>query len=137
MPGDVGEVIQTLVQDNQQLMLAMNKVDTMMRMFPLRIINMDRLSSYEQDLKDIRNQFLEFFNKLLWLMQNIPKNVNGKKMNAECWQVKEQELSQRMTDHQVLNGKMNFSSIVSFCLKVEVLLQDLLDLADQDGCEQL
>ena len=70
-------------------------------------------------------------------MQNIPKNVNGKKMNAECWQVKEQELSQRMTDHQVLNGKMNFSSIVSFCLKVEVLLQDLLDLADQDGCEQL
>ena len=65
MPGDVGEVNQTLVQDNQQLMLAMNKVDTMMRMFPTRIINMDRLSSYEQDLKDIRNQFLEFYNKVL------------------------------------------------------------------------
>ena len=58
-------------------------------------------------------------------MQNIPKNVNGKKMNAECWQVKEQELGQRMTDHQVLNGKRNFSSIVSFCLMLEVLLQYL------------
>ena len=46
-------------------MLAMNKVDTMMRMFPTRILNMDRLSSYEQDLKDIRNQFLEFYNKVL------------------------------------------------------------------------
>ena len=54
-----------MVQDNQQLMLAMNKVDTMMRMFPTRIINMDRLSSYEQDLKDIRNQFLKFYNKVL------------------------------------------------------------------------
>ena len=38
---------------------------------------------------------------------------------------------------EVLNGKRNFQAIVSFCLKVEVLLQDLLDLAQQEGCEEL
>ena len=38
---------------------------------------------------------------------------------------------------EIVNGGRNFAAIVSFCLKLEVLLQDLLDLADQDGCEQL
>ena len=38
---------------------------------------------------------------------------------------------------EMLNGKRNFSAIVSFCLKVEVLIQDILDLADQEGYEHL
>ena len=38
---------------------------------------------------------------------------------------------------EILNGKRNFASIVTFCLKVEVLVQDLLDLAEREGCEQL
>ena len=38
---------------------------------------------------------------------------------------------------EVVNGRRNFQAIVSFCLKVEVLLQDLLDLAQQEGCEEL
>ena len=38
---------------------------------------------------------------------------------------------------EVINGKRNYSAIVTFCLKVEVLLQDLLDLAEKQGCEQL
>ena len=38
---------------------------------------------------------------------------------------------------ETLNGKWNYQAIVSFCLKVEVLVQDLLDLAEADGDEQL
>ena len=38
---------------------------------------------------------------------------------------------------EILNTRRNFSSVVSFCLKVEVLIQDILDLAEQDGCEDL
>ena len=102
-PVVVGEVNQTLVQDNQQLMLAMNRMDTMMRMFPTQLMTMDRLSSYEQELKDIRTQFLEFSDKVVMFAmthanaQKIPRTGDGKTMNAEFWQVKEQELGQRMT----------------------------------------
>ena len=38
---------------------------------------------------------------------------------------------------EIVNGRRNFQAIVSFCLKVEVLLQELLDLARQEGCEEL
>ena len=38
---------------------------------------------------------------------------------------------------EIQNGKRNFAGVVSFCLKVEVLIQDLLDLAEQEGCEHL
>ena len=38
---------------------------------------------------------------------------------------------------EVVNDRRNFSAVVSFCLKVEVLIQDILDLAEQDGCEDL
>ena len=36
-----------------------------------------------------------------------------------------------------LNGKWNYQAVVSFCLKVEVLVQDLIDLAEADASEQL
>ena len=38
---------------------------------------------------------------------------------------------------ETLNGKLNYQSIVTFCLKLEVLLQDLIDLAESDDNEQL
>ena len=38
---------------------------------------------------------------------------------------------------EILNGKRNFAAIVSFCLKAEVLIQDILDLAEQEGYEHL
>ena len=38
---------------------------------------------------------------------------------------------------KTLNGKWNYQAIVTFCLKVEVLVQDLIDLAEADGGEQL
>ena len=38
---------------------------------------------------------------------------------------------------ETVNGKMNYSSIVSFCLKLEVMMQDLIDLAEADDGEQL
>ena len=38
---------------------------------------------------------------------------------------------------EVLNGKKIFAAIVSFCLKVETLVQDIVDLAEQEGCEHL
>ena len=38
---------------------------------------------------------------------------------------------------ETVNGKLNYHSIVSFCLKVEVLAQDLIDLAETEGNDQL
>ena len=38
---------------------------------------------------------------------------------------------------EILNGKRNFAAIVSFCLKLEVLIQDIVDMAEQDGHEHL
>ena len=38
---------------------------------------------------------------------------------------------------EMLNGKRNFAAIVSFCLKLEVLIQDILDLVEQEGHEHL
>ena len=57
---------------------------------------------------------------------------------ADAFGNPERVLSVRMTDikklgkcpAEVVNGKRNYSAIVSFCLKVEVLIQDLLDLAE-------
>ena len=57
----------------------------------------------------------------------------------------EQVLQSRMSDikklgrcpPEVLNSKRNFSAIVSFCLKVEVLIQDIIDLAEDEGCDHL
>ena len=37
----------------------------------------------------------------------------------------------------IINGKWNYQAIVSFCLKVEVLVKDLIDLAEAEGGEQL
>ena len=36
-----------------------------------------------------------------------------------------------------MNGKLNYQAVVSFCLKVEVLLQDLIDLAESENNEEL
>ena len=36
-----------------------------------------------------------------------------------------------------MNGKLNYKAVVSFCLKLEVLIQDLIDLAEAEGSEQL
>ena len=97
----------TMVKDNQQLLLDMNKVGTMIRMFPAQLMTMDRLSSYEIELKEIRDQFLEFSGKVVMYAMNhvnveiAPKTGNGKLMNAEFWQNNEQELGQRMTSHQL------------------------------------
>ena len=38
---------------------------------------------------------------------------------------------------ETLNGKLNYQAVVSFCLKVEVLLQDLIDLAESENNEEL
>ena len=38
---------------------------------------------------------------------------------------------------EIINDKRNFAAVVSYCLKVEVLIQDILDLAEQEGCEDL
>ena len=38
---------------------------------------------------------------------------------------------------EIINGRRNFASIVSFCLKVEVLIQDIIDLAEMEGHDHL
>ena len=98
---------QAIAKDNKELMLALNKVHTMIRMFPTQLMTMDRLTSYEQELKDIRTQFLEFSNKVVLfaidhaIAQNPPKTGDGKVMDGNFWQAKEQELGERMTNHQI------------------------------------
>ena len=77
-----------------------------MRMFPLHLMTIDRLDSYDQELKGIRDQFLEFSTKVATFAinyssaQSAPKAGNGQLMNPEYWHAEEQTLGQRMTEHQ-------------------------------------
>ena len=98
---------ENMIQDNKDLLLEMNKVDTKMRMFPVQLMTMDRLGSYEQVLTGLMDQFLEFSTKVVTFAINYagtpnpPLNGDGQPMNVEFWQAKEQELGQRMTNHQI------------------------------------
>jgi len=38
---------------------------------------------------------------------------------------------------ETVNGKQNCSAMVSFCLKLQAMVQDLIDLAEADDGEQL
>ena len=110
-PGVASDVNQSMIQDNQQLILDMNRVDTTMRMFPTELMTVDRLSSYEQELKEIRNLFLEFSTKIVTYAMNYaneqsaPKSSDGSLMNVRFWETKEQEMGLKMTNHQILIRK--------------------------------
>ena len=105
------EAVGDSTHDSKQLMLEMSKVDTLIRMFPAELMTMDRLNSYEQELKDIRNQFLAFATKVVTFAISHVNSVDslktgdGTPMNVEFWQSEEQKLGQRMTDHQILIRK--------------------------------
>ena len=47
------------------------------------------------------------------------------------------ELKKFSSPPDTVNGKLNYSTIVSFCLNLEAMVQDLIDLAEADDGEQL
>ena len=71
----------------------MDKVDTLIRMFPVQLMTMDmnRLISYEQELKDIRDLFLEFSTKLL--TKDAPRTGEAPEMNVDYWQVMQRKIN--------------------------------------------
>ena len=79
------------MSDCKQLLLTLNKTSMMMRLFPAELMTMDRLGSYENELKDIQNKLLEFCDMVMnysfndYAGQAIPKTKEGQIMNADCW----------------------------------------------------
>ena len=71
----------------------MDKVDTLIRMFPVQLMTMDmnRLISYEQELKDIRDLCLEFSSKLL--TKDAPRTGEAPEMNVDYWQVMQRKIN--------------------------------------------
>ena len=49
-----------MVSDNKQLMVVFHEVDTLIKLLPRNLMTVYRLSSYEQELQDIKTKFLEF-----------------------------------------------------------------------------
>ena len=96
-----------LIQDNQQLLLSLNRVDTLMRMFPVSLMTMDRLKSYESELEKIREKYMEFSENVILFAMNHPASPifvsthSGTIMNIEYWQQKEAQFGAKINDHQL------------------------------------
>ena len=97
-----------LIQKNQELLLSMNRIDNLIRMFPVELMTLDRLRSYEPELEKIRDKYSEFSDKVVMFAftfattSNFVVTADGTAMNIEYWQGKEFSIGQKMTDHQVL-----------------------------------
>ena len=76
-------------------MLDMNKVDTLIRIFPAQLMTRDILNSYKQEHKDIKGLFLKFSTKVVTftinhvLTKDAPRTGDGMEMNVDYWQAKE------------------------------------------------
>ena len=97
-----------LIQKNQELLLLMNRIDNLIRMFPVELMTLDRLKSYEPELEKIRDKYSEFSDKVVMFTltfatsRNFIVTADGTAMNIEYWQGKELSIGQKMTDHQII-----------------------------------
>ena len=80
------------------MILDMDNVDASIRVFLVKQMIKGRLHSYKQELKDIRDQFIEFSAKVATFetspvsTEGVPRARYGTEMNVNYWRAKKQEL---------------------------------------------
>ena len=101
------QIDERLIQENQQLLLSSKRVETLMRMFPVNLMTMDRLKTYESELEKIRDKYMEFSDKVVLFSSNYPTNSNfvksaeGIVMDINYWNNVESRLGEKITSHQL------------------------------------
>ena len=74
------------------MLLALHNVEIMISTFPPDHMTVDRLSSYNDELREIRDKFREFSGMVLVFAMNFvntadpPKSSGGQDMNVNWWQ---------------------------------------------------
>ena len=101
-------VPESLASDILALQVSQKVVENLISMFPPDHMTADRLPIYYDELKEIRNKFLEFSTLLLTLsvkhaahIEHMPMTQSGERMSINWWQSQEQNLFQRVTNHQL------------------------------------
>ena len=97
-----------LLSRNKSLLNAKNAVDVRIDSFPVQLMTMDRLSSYQADLASIKEKFFELSELVLcYSMENfstsdpLPKNNNGQELTPQYWKEVQSNLQQKMINHEV------------------------------------
>ena len=104
MPNTVAE---NLAQDVLTLQILKKDVENQILMFPPEHMTADRLSSYNNDLKEIKDKFRDFSAELLKFgmkyatVDQMPISSSNEPMTINWWQQQEQELSQKVNTHQL------------------------------------
>ena len=98
---------ENLAQDVLALQLLQKDVENQILMFPPEHMTADRLSFYNNDLKEIKDNFRDFSAKLLKFgmkyvnVDQMPISPSNEPMTINWWQQQEQELSQKVNTHQL------------------------------------
>ena len=96
-----------VIKDTQSLYLAMNKVNTLQRMFPVELMTLDRLTSYNQELDKITQSYMDFNEKVALfgmhhsLAEFFVTNADGKSLNVDYWNTVDQQLGLKVNEHQL------------------------------------
>ena len=98
---------ETLAADVLALQLSKKDVENLIEMFPPEHMTLDRLPVYNDELKEIKDSFRNFSAKLLTFsmkyvaIENMPLSLSNEPMTIRWWQNQEEQLSQRVTAHQL------------------------------------
>ena len=93
--------------ENKKLLISLHAVETMISSFPSQLMTPDRMDTYNVELKEIRDRFLEFSTMVLTFSMSFlncsdpPKTAEGMAMNVSWWKLAEKDLQSKVNTHQL------------------------------------
>ena len=95
-----------VAKDISELRVCKIGVEEMMEIFPVRLMTGDRLGTYNDDLNNIKTQYLKFCSMLASFSEKhsstieFPNSTEGEPMNLVWWKQQKKNLSDMVTNHE-------------------------------------